>query len=187
MNTRYFSPAAIVLCVSLVAAAEPVVRPIERARAGHWILEKHTKVIGTVTEATYNTTWVESVVGRRVHLLRQEVSADQKTGIKAPTSVAVDLDQKSAVTPKDEDTATLATDDEIAIGDKKLKCKKVELVVLDPTLGKFTTTTWTSGQVPLFGLVRTVKTDKDGKELERTDLLAWGETGGAELPVPEKP
>jgi hypothetical protein len=54
-------------------------------------------------------------------------------------------------------------------------------------MGKLTILTWTSTQVPLFGLVKRVKLDKNAVELERTVLLEWGESGGAERPLVDKP
>jgi hypothetical protein len=185
MNARSLVPAAFLICASFGVAAEPARRPIERATAGQWTLEKLTKAVGSSTDTSYNLTWVEKTVGRKIHLKRQEVSADGKTGITVANAIVVDLDQKPAEVP-DENRSTLVTDAEIVINGVTLKCKKLELVESDPILGKVTTLVWTSTDVPLFGLVKMARLDKDEKVLESKELLSWGESGCTEKPVTDK-
>lgn len=184
MNVRWFSPMAVLVGVVAVAAAEPPARLIERARPGQWILEQQTRVASSRIDTTYQATWVDKIDGRKILLRRQAVSADRKTGVTKAVEVVVDLDRKPAEAPRDENRATLETDETLVIAGKTLKCKKVEVVSSDPVLGKHVLLTWTSPDVPLFGLVKLVELDRDGREIARKELLAWGESGGSELPVP---
>ena len=72
---------------------------------------------------------------------------------------------------------------DMTVDGKRLHCEKVEKVTTDPMQGRVTTIVWTSPQVPIFGTVRVVRLDRDGKETSRIELLAFGETGGAEKPL----
>jgi hypothetical protein len=174
---------AVVAGVGLAVAGEDP-RPIEKARPGQWVIHGETP-LNAFGETLYSYQWVEKVDGRKVHLKTQAIRADRKTGIDEPVAGVVDLDKK----PPDNDgpKATSTTLEEITVNGKKLSCRKVETITIDPVLGKLTTTVWTSSSVPIFGMVRTVKVDKDGRETSRVELLDWGETGGKEKPLDPAP
>jgi hypothetical protein len=205
MNTRHSAPVAVLALMGMLLAADAAPRPIDNAKPGQWVLERHStshvtsegsnfwkaerwSLLSTTscvaTETTYRLTWVDRIEGSRIHLKRQELAADLRTGLGPAKDVVFDRDGKKTEAASDEMKSTLTTDDEVAIeGDATpLKCKRTDVVVLD-ACGAHKTITWTSDQIPLFGLVKMVKLDENGNEIWRTELLRWGESGGCEKPV----
>ena len=81
--------------------------------------------------------------------------------------------------------STITTEEDVAIdGERaKLHCTKIEIVVLDPMLGKRHTIRWVSSEVPIFGLVKLIKLDASGNEIARTEVLQCGDSGGSEKPL----
>ena len=209
MNTRHSAPLAVLAFMGMLTVADSAPRPMDNAKPGQWVIERHsTSCISSgaamcwtpgswfqlstpsfvTTETTYRLTWIDRIEGPRIHLKRQEIAVDLTTGLGPAKDLVFNLDDKQADKACDDMKSTLTTDDEVAVeGDSiPLKCKRVEVVVLDATCGAHRTITWTSDQVPLFGLVKMVKLDENGDEIRRTELLRWGESGGCEKPVADE-
>lgn len=168
---------ALLVLLSCVVAARAEDSPLARSKAGEWVLEKRVIAVGkdSVTLGVYM--WVSSVDGRKVTIMVQPLGADMKTpSDAAQTAKPIDLD-KAAQDPNEKKVG----DEEVEAKGTKLKCKKAE-TTNDTPQGKLTTTTWSSGNVPVYGIVRQIVKDKDGKELVHTDLADWGADGAKEKP-----
>ncbi len=176
-------PIACVLAL-VVAAAGAVhaqdLKRLEKAKASQWVLQKSASLDGatnkTVTRNFY--LWVDKVDGRKVHLKIQNLSDDGRTGVAPAIERVIDLATISARS----DVNAKTSDDVVEVKGKKLKCKRrVETFDSKDIVSK--SIEWTSNEVPVFGVVKAVVYGQDGKELSRTELKDWGESGGAEKPV----
>jgi hypothetical protein len=179
---------------ALVAGGETPPSPLEKAKAGQWVLlETQAAPLDTAKPAdarpdpakldaakpTHVYQFVERVEGRRVHLVTQTVTADGKTGLDAAFAMVVNLDEMPADAPREEASTS---EEEITVKGKSMKCIRTETVT-DLGRGNTTTIRWVSRDVPIFGLVRSVVLDKNKKELSRYDLVDFGDTGGAARPL----
>jgi hypothetical protein len=170
---------ALALSLAVVALARADENPLAKAKAGEWVIQKNV-VAGMRPFGTF--TFIAKVDGKKVTVASQPLAEDMKTATAAAqTRDPVESDK---ALPASKDDKRLA-DEEIEAKGKKLKCKKTESIV-ETKDGKFVTTTWTSSEVPVYGIVRQVVKDKDGQEVLRSDLVDWGAEGGKEKPLPEK-
>ncbi len=175
MNRRPL--AALAFSLALLAVAHADENPFAKSKVGEWIIQKNV-ISGTMTTIDY--VFVSKVDGKKVTLGRQVLNNDAKTA-NGPVRYAQPIDTEKPL-PASKDEKKLG-DEEVELKGKKMKCKKVESTAADSRGDKMTTTTWTSSEIPLYGTVRQIVKDKDGKELLRMDLLDWGAEGGKERPV----
>jgi hypothetical protein len=170
----------LLLGASLAVAEQRATHPLEQAKAGQWVLHRIVASSGDAPTESCVYKWIDKVDHREVHLRIQPVSKDGRYALAAPTLTIVNLDKP----PDSDDTSSATTEDEIAVKGRKVKCKRVEVVTLDSAHGKLTTTRWISDEVPIYGTVRSITVDREHREVSRTDLLDYGDSGGAEKPMP---
>ncbi len=174
MSRRLLVLLALVTCLVAARAEDS---PLARSKVGEWVLQKQVITGGgaALTLGTYM--WVSKVDGRKVTIMTQPLGADLKTpSDAAQTSKPIDLDKLAA-----DANAKKLGEEEVEAKGTKLKCTKSE-TTNDTPQGKLTTTTWTSSDVPVYGIVRQIVKDKDGKEVLHTDLADWGADGAKEKP-----
>jgi len=175
----------IVCAAALVAAAAgPVhaqdVKRLETAKAGQWIFAKSSSTLDGKTETRYVYQWIAQVDGRRVTVKTQLLHEDGKNAITPAREIVYDLDAKIGALVKP--TSERMTDEVIEIKGKKLRCKKTEQV-WDANNVVSRTIQWTSIEVPVWGLVRSLDYGQDGNVISRVELLDWGTSGGGEKRV----
>ncbi len=170
---------ALLLGMSLVSAGEPSTHPLAKAKAGQWVFHRSTGSSGDADNPSFTYKWIDKVEKTEVRLMIQPVTEDGKLGLSAPTLMTVNLDKP----PDKEEASTATAEEELVVKGKPLKCKRIDFVTQDTRHGKVTTSRWVSDEVPIYGTVRMITFDKDKKEIARTDLLDFGETGGAEKPL----
>ncbi len=171
--------ALVVAAVGAVHAQD--LKRLESAKMGQWVLQKSASLDGAtnkvVTRNFYQ--WIDKVDGRKVHLKIQNLSDDGRTGVAPAIERVIDL---ATIAARSDANAT-TTDDLVEVKGKKLKCRRrveTEFGSKD-ILSK--SIEWTSTDVPIFGIVKVMLYGQAGKELSRTELKDWGESGGAEKPV----
>jgi hypothetical protein len=174
VNRRTLLAASLALAVLAVARADDP--PLSKAKVGEWTLQKQV-ISGSMTLGVYM--YVSKVEGKKVTIVTQPLAADMKTpSAAAQTHNPIDLEKYQA----NKDEKKLA-DEDVEVKGKKIKCRKTESTT-DTSSGKVTTTTWSSSDIPVYGIVRQIVKDKDGKELLHSDLVDWGADGAKEKPVP---
>jgi hypothetical protein len=171
----------LLLVALLVAVARAEDSPLARAKKGEWVLEKYVVTYPGGQTTFHNYAWIEKVDGKKVTLKRQPVKEDGKTGLDAARDREIDLDKLASASGDKK-----VSEEEVEVKGKKLKCRKVERTEPADGPAKPVTITWTSSDVPLYGKVREIVKDKDGKEFSRMDLVDWGSEGGAARDVDQK-
>jgi hypothetical protein len=168
---------AILCLLALAMVASGDTSPLEGAVAGQWTLCSTRSDAGT----SYSYQFVEKVSApeRKVRLGTQSVDATGTRGLERAVFTVVFLDRDP---PSAGDG--IPTEEEITIKGRKLRCTKTTKLSGDDARGGMTTTiTWTSGELPMFGIARRVRLDENGRELSRMDLIEWGDEGGSEKPL----
>jgi hypothetical protein len=185
VNVRRPIFAAIVCAALLVvqARADDAKNPLEKAKAGQWVLQKITTKYSGMNTTTLSYTWVDRVEGRKVILKTQTLNPDGKTAMMAAAETPYDLEAKSERAEKKEAAPKpTVTEEEIEVKGKKMKCQKTE-TTSEIGGAKTTTTTWTSSEIPLYGTAKMVTKDKDGNETSLTETIDWGQDGAKEKPL----
>jgi hypothetical protein len=175
MITRRFVVALVALAAFAGDASAQSKSPLENAKTGQWVLQKSTAAGNT----TWLYQWVKAVEGKKITLRTQILNADGKTGMMAGNDSVIELggQPSTAPAPGGDAPKPKITDDEVELKGKKLKCKKTEIAT-----GPSLSTTWTSDEVPVTGLVKMVAM-ADGKESMRLEVVDYGATDGADKPV----
>jgi hypothetical protein len=171
VNRRPLVVLALSLAVLAVARADD--NPLGKSKLGEWIIQK-TVISGTMTVGTYM--FVSKIDGKKVTIVTQPLKEDMKTPA-GPAQVRQPVDTEKPLPALKDDKKV--GEEEIELKGKKLKCKKTE----NTSESKTTTTTWSSSEVPIYGIVRQIAKDKDGKEILRSDLVDYGTEGAKEKPL----
>jgi hypothetical protein len=184
VNVRRPIYAAIVCAALFVvqARADDAKNPLEKAKAGQWVLQKSTMKYGGMTNTSLSYLWVDRVEGRKVVLKTQTLNPDGKTAMMAATEMPIDLDAKGERSEKKDAAKPTVTEEEILVKGKKMKCQKTE-VTMEIAGAKTTSITWTSPEVPVYGTVKSISKDKDGNETSVVETIDWGNEGAKEKPV----
>jgi hypothetical protein len=167
----------LVTLLAVPSATDARRDPLERSRAGQWTIHRTMMSPGSLSDATYVYEWVVKVDGRKVLIKTQPLDPDLQCGLASSVESVIDLD---APAPRPLVESPLG-EEEVSARGTRLLCRKVETVEAGDIKGK--TISWLSDLVPISGLAKRVKLDPEGKELFRTELIDWGETGGAEKPL----
>jgi hypothetical protein len=162
--------------LSVASATDTRPNPLAQAKAGQWTIHR-TASPSSLTDETFTYEWVVKVDGRKVVIRTQPLDRDLERGLASPVESTLDVD---APTPPIVESP--AGEEELLIHGTRLLCRKVETVEI-MSEGMTKTISWLSDRIPISGLVKRVKLDRDGKEIFRTDLIDWGTTGGAERPL----
>jgi hypothetical protein len=182
MSRKLFSGMAVLfVCIGVAAALENTPGSLEKAAPGQWAVHRTTTNLGAETpDVTATYQWVARVDRRKVTLRSQPVSPDGKKALAEASEIVIDLDAEAF------GAKPTTTPVELEIKGVKISCDLVETKdALEPE-SKARTLTWLSDQVPVRGIVKRDTYDRDGKLSSRTELLDWGESGGAEKPFVEK-
>jgi hypothetical protein len=162
--------------LSVVSATDTRPSPLAQAKAGQWTIHR-TMGPSSLTDETFTYEWVVKVEARKVVIRTQPLDRDLERGLASPVESTFDLDA-----PAPPIVESPAGEEELNIHGTRLLCRKVETVeILNQGMTK--TISWLSDRIPISGLVKRVKLDRDGKEIFRSDVVDWGNTGGAERPL----
>jgi hypothetical protein len=163
-----------------LASAGDAKSALETARVGQWTLGKTVMPSSNYTMFTY--VWVSKVDSRKV-TLSQQILKDKNTGLVPATTTVIDLDKKPEA-PLKESAKPKVSEEEIALENgKKLKCTRTEGETEISGMGKLVTIVWTSPEIPINNMAKSIVKDKDGKTLSTSETLDYGQAGGAEKPL----
>src|SRR5262245_29634525 len=103
----------------------------------------------------------------------------------AATEMPFELDAKKPEgrSEKKEAPAPAVTEEEIEVKGKKMKCQRTELTTEIAGMGKVTSVTWTSSEIPIWGTAKSISRDKDSNETSVVETIDWGSEGAKEKPV----
>lgn len=175
---RLFLALALPLALlTAVHAGDP--KPIEKAKVGEWVLEK----VVTSGFTSYEYLWIAKVEGRKVTVHVQMLKDDGKTAMMPAQASVVDLDAKPDPTKKVDEPKTKTSEEEVEIKGKKIKCLKTEAEQDIQGTGKLTTVSWSSNEIPIYGMAKSVSKDKDGKVVVETSCVDFGHEGGDDRPL----
>jgi len=167
---------SVALVLGVVVGARAGDRPMDKAKAGEWVLEKN--VASGFTTWTYM--WIAKVDGRKVTVMVQLLK-DEQLGLAPGQPTVVDLDKPDAPPPPGSKPKT--SEEEVEVKGRKLKCTKTESEVEIQGVGKMATTTWTAAEIPIYGKAKMVVKDQAGKVVAEQETLDFGHEGGAERPL----
>lgn len=177
MNLRRLAlaPALVLALLASAHAGDP--KPMEKAKAGEWVLDK----IVASGFTTFQYMWIAKVDGRKVTVNVQMLKEDGKTALMPPSSSLVDLDMKGPEPKKGEEPKVLKTsEEEVEIKGKKIKCTRTETEQDVVGSGRLVIVSWASNEIPISGIAKSVAKDKDGKVISETTCVDFGHEGGAE-------
>jgi hypothetical protein len=147
---------------------------------GQWVLTRAVTGDSTSSSAkvTYTYSWVEAGEPGELQLRTQSLKEDLQHAVSLP------VDQKRTVSPARGLGAGLGYMETRVIGDHTVSCCRDDGGVTDvdhALTGTFTR--WLSNDVPIAFTVKLVQMDANGVELSSSEVLDFGETGGAEKPL----
>jgi hypothetical protein len=179
VNARYNLVAATLLAGVAVTFAGDVPNALARAKPGAWSLVRNTDVVAGEAKIDIVYSWVAKLDGKSITVSTQHLKEGAKAASGKAQSKVLDIDKVASAMEHDfKAPGTTITDETLEVAGKKIKCKKLETKT-----DRGSATKWISDEVPPLGLVKLLVLAADGKEVRRSELLDWGESGGAEKPV----
>ena len=136
--------------------------PMMSLNVGDWA--SYTSTAGGMTTEMKNTVTAKDDMSITYDVATTMMGTTTTTSVNVPFVAPVATDVPAAV-----DMPTpVTTDEDVTIGDKTVKCKKMTM----DTAG-MVTESWTSMDVP-FMTVRTITKDAAGAEVSKMELTGWG-------------